>query len=87
MTISYKPLTLCELFISSQYGTGVLQTFLLKLLNFFVWATSCDAPVPHDLALLGDFVTICNDLEKSTSQIYAITQKKLVNLKLPLSPL
>jgi hypothetical protein len=75
MTISYKPLTL---YISSQYGTRVLQTPLLKPLT----TSSCVALVPHDLTLLDGFDIICNDLGKNASQICAITLKGLINLEL-----
>jgi hypothetical protein len=69
-------------FSSSQYGIEVLQTFSLKIPNVLVKATSCSAPIPHDLALLGSSNTTCNDLGKKASHICVIIPKELVNLKL-----
>jgi hypothetical protein len=72
----YKPRTLCELLIVPKYETGVLQTPTLKLL------TSSSGP-PHDLALLGDSDTICNDPGKIVCHIYTITLNGLINLEFP----
>jgi hypothetical protein len=72
MNISYKSLILCELFIFSQYGIGVLQTPPFKPLTSL---TSCSVLMPYDRALLGGSDTICNDPEKNASHICAITPK------------
>jgi hypothetical protein len=45
-------------------------------------ATSCNAPVPHDLLLLGGLDSIYNDPRKSASHICGITPKRQVNLDL-----
>jgi hypothetical protein len=70
----YKQLTLCELFISSQYVIRILQTLPLKLL------TSSSEPrhvvLEHGMTWrIGGFDTIYNDQEKNASQICAITPK------------
>jgi hypothetical protein len=84
MSISYKSLTLYAGYSSFQYGIRVLQTHPLNPLTSSSRPHHAVLTKPHGaFALLGGFDTIYNGTGKSSSHIYAITLKGLVNLELP----